>query len=351
MNLLKKARAFRLQMRTEYPLGWSIVMGSFFIFLVILFGTSGYMVLEGWNFIESVYMVIITLSTVGFMEVRPLSDISRVMTMLVIFGGVGAFFYLGGSLAQMLVEGKFQHILGRRRVQKIIDELTGHYIVCGYGRIGRVVAQGIKKEGFDVVVIEKNQDALEELAREKMLFIAGDATADDILLSAGLKKARCLITALAEDAANVFVTLTSRQLNPDVTIVARTDTESHVARLKQAGAERVFMPYNIGGLRLVQSVLRPTATSLMDLAIRGDINLQMEELPVSPDSELVGKLVKNSGIRPRFDILVVSIKKASGDMVFNPGPETVIAAGDLLIALGKPENLQKLQKVSDPKAG
>jgi voltage-gated potassium channel len=351
MNLLKKVKGFRRQMRTEYPFGWSIVMGSIFIFLVILFGTSGYMLLEGWSFIESVYMVIITLSTVGFMEVKPLSDIARIMTMLVIFGGVGAFFYLGGSLAQMLVEGKFQNILGRRRVQKIIDELTGHYIVCGYGRIGRVVAQGIKNEGFDVVVIEKNPAALAQLEHQKTLFIPGDATMDEILLSAGLEKAKCLITVLAEDAANVFVTLTSRQLNPDITIVARTDTESHVSRLKQAGAERVFMPYNIGGLRLVQSVLRPTATSLMDLAIRGDINLQMEELPVSNRSELVGKQVKDSGIRPRFDILIVGIKKSSGDMVFNPGPETVIEAGDLFIALGKPENLEKLQKVSDPDAG
>ncbi len=256
---------------------------------MILFGTSGYMTLEGWSFIESVYMVIITLSTVGFMEVRPLSNVSRVMTILVIFGGVGAFFYLGGSLAQMFVEGKFQNLLGRRRVQKIIDELDGHYIVCGYGRIGRVVAQGIKKEGFDVVIIERSPKALEQLEEQKMLFIAGDATTDEVLLSAGLKKARCLITALAEDAANVFVTLTSRQLNPDITIVARTDTEAHVSRLKQAGAERVFMPYSIGGMRLVQSVLRPTATSLMDLAIRGDINLQMEELPVSDRSDWWGK--------------------------------------------------------------
>ncbi|MCF8090589.1 MAG: potassium channel protein [Desulfotignum sp.] len=351
MNLLKKVKGFRRQMRTEYPFGWSIVMGSIFIFLVILFGTSGYMLLEGWSFIESVYMVIITLSTVGFMEVKPLSDIARIMTMLVIFGGVGAFFYLGGSLAQMLVEGKFQNILGRRRVQKIIDELTGHYIVCGYGRIGRVVVQGIKNEGLDVVVIEKNPAALAQLEHKKTLFIPGDATMDEILLSAGLKKAKCLITVLAEDAANVFVTLTSRQLNPDITIVARTDNESHVPRLKQAGAERVFMPYNIGGLSLVQSVLRPTATSLMDLAIRRDIKLQLEELPISDRSELAGKQVKDSGIRPRFDILIVGIKKNSGEMVFNPGPETVIKAGDLLIALGNPENLQKLQKVSDPDAG
>ncbi len=179
MKLLKRVRGFRLQMRTEHPFGWSIVTGGFFVVLVTIAGTFGYMLLEGWSFFEGIYMVIITLSTVGFMEVKPLSDISRVMTMLVIFGGVGAFFYLGGSLAQMVVEGKFQNVLGRRRVQKIIDELEDHYIVCGFGRIGRVVAQGIKKEGFDVVVIEKNQDALAQLEQKNMLFIAGDATEDE----------------------------------------------------------------------------------------------------------------------------------------------------------------------------
>ncbi|MEA2059836.1 MAG: NAD-binding protein [Thermodesulfobacteriota bacterium] len=348
MKLLKKIMNYRLHMRTEHPFGWSIIMGSFFIFLVTTAGTLGYMLMEGWGFIDSIYMVVITLATVGYMEVKPLSDMSRLMTILVIFGGVGAFFYLGGSLAQMLVEGKFQNLLGRRRVEKIINELTDHYIVCGYGRIGSIVAREIKKEGFNVVVIEKNPDALAELEQNKMLFIPGDATQDDILLSAGLKQASCLITALAEDAANVFVTLSSKQLNPNLKIVARTDTESHVPRLKQAGAEQVFMPYNIGGMRLVQSVLRPTVTSLMDLAMRGDINLQLEELPVSDNSELVGKPIKDSGIRPRFDVLIISIKKTSGEMVFNPGPKSIIDKGDLLLALGKHLNLQKLQKVSDP---
>jgi voltage-gated potassium channel len=350
MNFLKKFKTFRLRMLTDHPFGWSITMGSFFILLVITAGTSGYMLMEGWPFIDSLYMVIITLSTVGFMEVRPLSEPARIMTILVIFGGVGAFFYLGGSLAQMLVEGKLQNMLGRRRVQKIINELKGHYIICGYGRIGKVVANGIKDEGFEVVIIEKDKEALSQLAQKKLLYIEGDATEDDTLLSAGLESARCLITVLAEDSANVFVTLTSRQLNPKISIVARTDVEFHVSRLKQAGADQVFMPYNIGGLRLVQSVLRPTATSLLDLAMRGDIDLQMEELPVSETSEFVNKLVKDSGIRPRFDILIVGIKKSSGEMVFNPGPETLINQGDLLIAMGKPENLEKLQKVCDPGA-
>ena len=350
MTFLKRAKVLRSQARSLHPFGWSIIMGSCFILLLIMAGTSGYMLLEKWRFIESLYMVIITLSTVGFMEVKPLSDTARVMTMLIIFGGVGAFFYLGGSLAQMLVEGKFQNILGRRRVQKIIGKLTGHYIICGYGRIGKVVAQGIQNEGLDVVVIENDKDSLAQLGQDKVLYIEGDATKDGTLLSAGLEKAKCLIAALSEDADNVFVTLTSRQLNPKIMIIARTDVESHVSRLKQAGADNVFMPYNIGGLRLVQSVLRPTATSLLDLAMRGDINLQMEELPVSKHSEFVDKLVKNSGIRPRFDILIVGIKKSSGEMVFNPGPETIINEGDLLIALGKPENLQKLQRVCDPAA-
>lgn len=347
-KILKRIMYFRLRMRTNHPFGWSLIMGTVFLIFLITAGTSGYMLLEGWNFIDSLYMVMITLSTVGFMEVRPLSAMTRVMTILIILGGVGAFFYLGGSLAQMLVEGKLQTVLGKRRVLKIINELTGHYIVCGYGRIGKVVAHEIKNEGHEVVVIEKDPEALSRLEQKNMLYINGDATEDETLLMAGLKKATCLITVLAQDASNVFVTLTANQLNPDLTIVARTDTESHVPRLKQAGAKLVFMPYSIGGLRLVQSVLRPTVTSLLDLAARGDINLQMEELPVAENSELVGKKVKDSGIRPQFDILVVAIKKSSGKMVFNPSPEIVIDQSDLLIALGKPENLQKLQKVCDP---
>jgi voltage-gated potassium channel len=347
-NILAKVKIFRLQMRTKHPLSWPLILGFISLGCVISGGTAGYIFIEGWSFIESIYMVVISLSTVGYMEVRPLTVSGRVLTMSIIFGGVGTFFYLVGSFTQIFVEGRLQNVLGRRRVQKIINTLQNHIIVCGYGRIGSVVAREIEKEGHNVVVIEKSSEVLKQLEQEGRLFVNGDATVDEILLLAGLKHAKYLITSLDQDAANVYVTLTARQLNPNLTIVARTDNESHVSRLKQAGADRVVMPHIIGGLRMAQSVLRPTVSSLLDLAARGDIDLLMEELPVSEHSELVGKMVKDSGVRPRFEVIIVGIKKSSGQMVFNPGPETVIHAGDLLISLGKPGKLRELQRVCVP---
>jgi voltage-gated potassium channel len=301
------------------------------------------MLLEHWSFIDSFYMVVITLSTVGYMEVQPLSDAGRLMTAGLILGGVGSFAYLMGSFTQIVIEGRLQHLWGRRRVHKLIKGLHDHFIICGYGRIGSVVVHEIEKEGHDLVIIEKDPATLQRLENEGRLFVEGDATLDEVLLATGLERARCLITALSQDAANVFVTLTARQLNPDLTIVARTDTEAHIPRLKRAGADRVVMPYNIGGLRMAQSVLRPTVTNLLDLAGRGDIDLQMEELLVCQGSGFVGKMIRDSGIRARFEVIIVCIKTATGQMLFNPGPDVVIGAGDLLIALGKPENMPLLQ--------
>ncbi|MBU4191773.1 MAG: potassium channel protein [Proteobacteria bacterium] len=348
MRLLKKLKALRLRLRTKYAVSWSLGVGSTIFACVITAGITGYMTLEGWSFIDSFYMVVITLSTVGYMEVQPLSDAGRLMTAGIILGGVGSFAYLMGTMSQVIIEGRLQHIWGKRRVNKLITGLRGHFIICGYGRIGSVVVEEIEKEGHPMVVIEKDPEALMILESKGILFISGDATLDEVLLSAGLEHARCLITALSQDAANVFVTLTARQLNPQLTIVARTDTESHIPRLKRAGADRVVMPYNIGGLRMAQSVLRPTVTNLLDLAGRGDIDLQMEELLVSSESGLVDKLVKDSGIRANFEVIIVCIKTPDGQMVFNPGPNTVIRAGDLLIALGKPENMPRLQAVCQP---
>jgi voltage-gated potassium channel len=348
MGLVKRLGAWRLRLRTRYAVSWSLGVGSAIFLCVITFGIVGYMLVEGWSFIDSFYMVVITLSTVGYMEVQPLSDAGRMMTAAMILGGVGSFAYLMGTMSQVIIEGRLQHIWGKRRVNKLIKGLRDHFIICGYGRIGSVVVEEIEKEGYPMVVIEKDPEALMILENKGVLCIGGDATLDEVLLSAGLERARCLITALSQDAANVFVTLTARQLNPGLTIVARTDTESHIARLKRAGADRVVMPYNIGGLRMAQSVLRPTVTNLLDLAGRGDIDLQMEELLVSPDSELVGRLVKDSGIRANFEVIIVCIKSAAGEMLFNPGPNTEIRAGDLLIALGKPENMPRLQAVCSP---
>lgn len=348
MNFIKKLSALRRRLRTRHAIAWPMGIGITIFGCVISGGVAGYMLLEHWNFVDSFYMVVITLSTVGYMEVQPLSDAGRLMTAGLILGGVGSFAYLMGSFTQVIIEGRLQHLWGKRRVHKLIKGMQDHFIICGYGRIGSIVVQEIEKEGHDLVIIEKDPATLQRLENDGRLFVEGDATLDEVLLATGLERARCLITALSQDAANVFVTLTARQLNPNLTIVARTDTESHIPRLKRAGADRVVMPYSIGGLRMAQSVLRPTVTNLLDLAGRGDIDLQMEELLVNEASTFVGKKLRDSGIRARFEVIIVCIKTATGQMLFNPGPDVVIGAGDLLIALGKPENMPLLQAECSP---
>lgn len=341
------ARARILALRYRYRMWWPVLAGFVFICWVVVAGVAGFMLVEGWAFVDSLYMVVITLSTVGFTEVHPLSPEGRLFTVGLILSGVGAFAYLVGSFTQLMVEGRLQMMLERRRMQKIINKLSGHFIVCGYGRIGSIVAREIHQEGHPVVVVEKEPALVEELEASGMLSVSGDATSDDVLLSAGLEKASSLITALTSDAANVYVTLTARQLNPGLTIIARADSEAHIPRLERAGADRVVLPNLIGGRRMAQSVLRPTVTNLLEIAARSNLDLQMEELRVGPKSALNGKDLKSAGIRPRLNIIIMAIKKHTDEMIFNPGPDAVIESGDTLVTVGKPDHLQKLRDICD----
>ena len=331
--------------RSHYRYFWQMGVAALTLLVVFVLGMVGYMTVEGWTLLESFYMVVITLATVGFQEVRPLSDAGRLMTAFLILGGVGGFAYLVGTFSQVLVEGHLHNFWGRRKVQKRIDKLSGHFIVCGCGRIGSVVVREIVAEGHPVVVIEHSQDALERLRQEDILSVEGDATSDQTLLQAGLMRAKSLITALTDEAANVYVTLTARQLNPDLRIIARASDPGHVVRLKMAGANRVVMPNLIGGVSMAQNVLRPTVTNFLELAQRGNIDLQMEELPISASSELAGKNIIESQLRPLYNLIVIAIQKPDGGMVFNPGPREVIQAGDTLLAVGSKTDLARFQEV------
>jgi len=309
-------------------------------------GIVGFHAIENYSLLESFYMVVITLSTVGFGEIRPLSPEGRLFTSLLILTGVGNFAFLVGSFTQVLVEGRLQMIWGRRRVQKTIDRLNDHIIVCGYGRIGSIAVREILREGLPVVAIEKDLLLMEKMETDQVLYIAGDATDDTILERAGIRRARSLITALSSEAANVYVTLIARQLRPDLRIVARADAEQHISRLELAGANRVMLPHILGGVRMAQSVVRPAVTSFLELAAAGDgVDLQMEELDISPGSELAGQSLVQSRIRQRFNLIVIAIKKADGTMLFNPGADAVLSPGDTMIVVGNSENLGKLQQV------
>jgi voltage-gated potassium channel len=315
------------------------------IFIVAL-GTVGYIVLEGWNTLDAIYMTVITVATVGYGEVHEISRIGRLFTIFLILLGVGFFLYVVGAVVQFMVEGRIRTVLGRRILNNKIKRLKNHYIVCGYGRIGRVLCKNMGKKPVDLVVIESDQELVPVMEEDGVLYVAGSATDESALLKAGIKHAKGLVAALASDADNVFLILTAKQLNPDLYIMARASQNESVAKLYAAGANKVESPYDIGAASMAQRILRPTVTNFIDLAFaysREDI--QMEEIPVSASSSLVNVMLKDSGIRQRFNLIIIAIKKADDNMVFNPSFETVINAGDTVIAVGEYENLQKLEKI------
>lgn len=331
-------RAFKDKWGSLFQFG----IGLMIMCLIFMAGLFVFMRVEGWGFVDSFYMMVITLSTVGFGEIHPLSERARLLTSVIILCGVSTFAYMVGSFSQMLVDGHLHKLLWRRKVQKRIDKLENHYIVCGYGRIGGVVVQEIMKVTPDVVVIETDPHLVEKLKLEGIMHLSGDATDDGLLVAAGIKRAKSIVTALTDEAANVYVTLTARQLNPAISIIARANNASHITRLEFAGANKVVLPHLIGGVRMAHSVLRPTVTDFLDLAVRGHIDLQLEQLDITAKSPLVGKNLMESNIRKEFDLIIVAIKRASGELVFNPGPREILESGDTLITLGRQNDLQRI---------
>ena len=332
-------------MRSEKHLIISFVL----TLLIVGFGTAGYMVIEGWEIIDAFYMTIITMGTVGYDEVHEISETGRLFTVLLIFFGVGYFVYLAGVVVQFMVEGRMRTILGRRRLDKKIDRLKNHYIVCGYGRIGRVLCKNLQRKPLDLVVIEKDRELIPVMDEDKVLYVCGDVSDEANLIKAGIKRAKGLVAVLATDADNVFLVLTARQLNPDIHIVARACHAGSKSKLQAAGANNVESPYEMGGESIAQRILRPTVTNFLDLAFahkRKDI--QMEEIPVSPSSVLTNVMLKDSGIRQRFNLIIIAIKKSDDSMLFNPSFETLIKAGDTVIAVGEEANLKKLEKILNP---
>ncbi len=316
---------------------------------VFLLGATGYMMIEGWDFLDALYMTVITLTTVGYGEVHEVSRIGQIYTILLIFIGVAFILFVAGSVVQFMVEGRIRTILGRRSLDKKIDRLKNHYIVCGYGRIGKVLCNQLKRKPIDLVVIDKNRELIPILDDDKVLYLSGDASDEAILHKAGILRAKGLIAVLATDTENVFLVLTARQLNPDLYIIARASRDDSKLKLQAAGANKVESPYEMGAVSMAQRIIRPTVTNFLNLAFahkRKDI--QMEEIPVNSSSGLINVMLKDSGIRQQFNLIIIAIKKPDGSMLFNPSYETVIEAGDTVIAVGQEGNLQKLENKLNP---
>lgn len=312
--------------------------------LLITLGTMGYMGIEGWDFLDSLYMTVITLATVGYREVHLLSEHGKVFTMLLIVFGVSVLGYIVGSLAQIMFEGQFQRIMGRKKVEKRIEALRDHYIVCGFGRMGALICREFAAKPLPFVVVEKIADVAAKLESEGYLFLRGDATDDETLLKAGIRRARGLISVVASDTENVYITLTARELNPDLYILARSGDEGSDIKLKRAGASKVVSPYLIGGSRMAQAILRPNVVDFIEIATgREHLELQMEEILIPSGSGFIGENLISSGFRKETGVMIVGIKKANGHMVFNPESHTRLEERDTLIVLGEPSAIHKLE--------
>jgi voltage-gated potassium channel len=320
---------------------WSAILAGF-----ILMGSLGYMWLEGWDFFDALYMTVITLTTVGYGEVRPLTRVGRAYSMVLMLGGIGVMFYLITGLAKIIVEGEIRDALGKRKLQKNIQRLHNHYIICGYGRIGEILARQLKSHHVPFVIVENKPEAIASLEDAGYHVLVGDATREEVLLEAGIERAKGLISVVSSDANNVFITLTARSLNPHVFIVARAAEPGSARKLLRAGADRVESPYELGGRKMAEAILRPNVVTFLELAMKEDVDLSMEEIPVAATSSLVGMALKDSGIRQNLNIIVVAIKRADGDMIYNPSPGAQIASGDTLIALGMRKSLDTLETMA-----
>lgn len=323
-------------------------LAAILIFLVIAFGTVGYMSIEEWGFLDALYMTVITITTVGYEEIHKLSTSGRIFTIILAITGVGTVLYTLGIGAQFVLEGEIQQIFGRKRLGKKLEALKDHYIICGYGRMGRIIAYELKMKYLNIVVIEKYREAMN--GTEDFLVIEGDATKDDTLRRAGIERARGLIAVLPTDAENLFVVLSAREINPNLLIVARAGEEGSEHKLLRAGADKAVSPYYIGGIRMAQTVLKPAVTDFLEFATKsGNIELQLEEMPIREGSKLAGRTLDECGIGRELGVIIVAIKQATGEMKFNPTSRTEIQAGDTLIAVGEISKLKELETMAKGK--
>jgi voltage-gated potassium channel len=320
-----------------------IVLIAALIAFTMCIGTAGFHFLEGYSGFDAFYMTLITISTVGYQEIRPLSQAGRIFNSFLILFGVSAMFFAVGVMTQTIIELQLQDRYGKRRIRRAVIQMKDHHIVCGFGRVGRNAALELQRAGAPFLVVDRSEQRVERAVQSGMIAMHADATRDESLREAGVERARGFIAALATDADNVFVILSAKTLNPGLAVVTRASEEDAEQKLRRAGADTVFSPYSITGHRLAQALVRPHVLQLLDFGSNAvGLDLTIEQLSVTPGSSLVPKTLANIA-RLGDAVIVLALKKSAGQMIFNPDPGIQVSEGDVLIVMGEHSSLRKLE--------
>lgn len=303
--------------------------------------------IEGWSFLDCLYMTVITIFTVGFKEVRVLSPQGQIFTIFVILGGVGTAIFAFTKIAEIAFEGGINKFWRRKRMEKKLKNLKDHYIICGHGRMGKIVRERLEEEKLTFVVIDNKEEKLQDIKQtNSCLFIEGDATHEDILTKAGIKKAKGLAALLPTDADNLYLVLSAKLINPSLFILSKAMDEEAERKILQIGANKVVSPYKLSGLKIAQGLIRPTLVDFMDLIIRRkELALYMEELVVKKDSKIVNRNLTECDIRRTANVIVVAVKKPGEELVFNPSPDTKMETGDILLVLGDKNAVNQFENI------
>lgn len=320
-----------------------IIRLSIALLAVVLFGTLGYHYIEGWNWLDSLFMTSITITTVGYGETHPLDVPGRIFTIFLLLTSAGVFAYSLTAIGSLLMEAQFGTLLWRRRMDAKIDSLKDHYIICGYGRTGSAVVQPLQQTGAGIVVIEGQPDKMDELRRLDIPFVEGDATHDDNLKRAGIERAKGLVAAVGNDAENVYLVLSARQFNPRLTIVSWASSMEAERKVLRAGANFTISPYVQGGIRIAHMLTAPHALEFLDHAMGMSDRMRLGEIVIADDSRAIGHTLAQMGMRRDLGVIVIGIRRADGTMDFNPGATAVLGAKDVLIGMGAPEQIEKLR--------
>ena len=318
--------------------------GATTLAIVLLFAVYAFRLTGQYTWMEAIWMVVVTVSTVGYGESSEQNMSVQLVTIFVIVFGVTAGAYTFGGFVQMLLAGEIDEALGVKKMTREINKLSNHVIVCGFGRLGRDLADQLSHRKIPYVVIDIDEDKIENAKDQGQLVIEGDATLESVLELAGIVKARAIVSALPTDAQNVFIALTARNLAPNIQIVAKSEEESSCRKLRQAGANKIVMPHRVGARQMERMISRPSTADLMELfAEATDLDMELDELTIPSGSQLIGKTIMQSQIKETYGVLLVGIKDSSGEFQFNPGAKYELKENELLLVMGEVDGIRKLK--------